>query len=135
MICPGQMRFGLVICGFAASRVARVTPNRLAMAVTVQHARPTSARTEVAATAEVVMICPGKMRFGSVICGFAASRVARVTPNLAAMALNVSPEWTIYFAIIGCLLDGAAPVSRWRGASGDWYLDSAIGRVAWRAKV
>jgi hypothetical protein len=48
----------------------------------------------------MVMTCPGKMRLGSAICGFAALRAARVTPNLAAMALNVSPERTIYLAII-----------------------------------
>ena len=42
----------------------------------------------------MVMTCPGKMRFGSAICGFAASRAARVTPNRLAMAVRVSPGWT-----------------------------------------
>ena len=42
----------------------------------------------------MVTTCPGKMWFGSVICGFAASRVARVTPNRDALALRVSPART-----------------------------------------
>src|SRR4051794_34488096 len=67
----------------------------------------------------MVTTCPGKMWFGSGICKFAPTRAARVTPNLAAMVLNVSPERTTYFAIIGSLLDGVGyrVLSRRRGSS------------------
>jgi hypothetical protein len=44
------------------------------------------------------MICPGKMRFGLVICGFAVVRADRLTPTRVAMALRVSPVWTTYSA-------------------------------------
>lgn len=39
----------------------------------------------------MLMTCPGKMRLKSGICGLAASRADRLTPNLLAMALRVSP--------------------------------------------
>ena len=38
--------------------------------------------------------CPGKIRLGSLTCGFAASRADRLTPNFSAMPLSVSPDWT-----------------------------------------
>jgi len=42
----------------------------------------------------MTMTCPGKIRSGLVICGFAFSISARGSPNCWAMPLRVSPGWT-----------------------------------------
>ena len=41
----------------------------------------------------ILMTCPGLIRSGLVICGFAASRAPRLTPNRSAMPPRVSPGW------------------------------------------